>query len=82
MPPYGVCASDSMRSLPQRLQVIRRNHDGNALNGSSRASAPEGNGSLPQNRRAAWARSLAAQSSRHRGLQPFVVVHVTLVSQL
>jgi hypothetical protein len=27
--------------------VMRRNHDGKALNGSSRASTPEGSGSVP-----------------------------------
>ena len=43
----GVCLSEIMRSLPQRSQVIRRNHDEKVLNGSSRASAPVGNGSVP-----------------------------------
>ena len=33
-----MCASLTMRSLPHRSQVIRMNHDGNARNGSSRAS--------------------------------------------
>ena len=44
----AVCASFSIRSLPQRSQVIRMNHEGNALNGSSSASWPEGNGSVPR----------------------------------
>jgi hypothetical protein len=33
--------------LPQRSQVIRMNHDGNARNGSARASVPVGSGSVP-----------------------------------
>ena len=36
-----------MRSFPQRSQVIRRNHEGKALNGWSRASAAVGSGSVP-----------------------------------
>jgi hypothetical protein len=43
----AVCVSDSTRSLPQRSQVIRMNHDGKALNGSARASAGVGSGSSP-----------------------------------
>ena len=43
----GVCVSDSMRSFPHRSQVMRMNHDGKALNGSSRASLPVGSGSVP-----------------------------------
>jgi hypothetical protein len=39
--------SFSIRSLPQRSHVICMNHDGNALSGSSRASAPVGSGALP-----------------------------------
>jgi hypothetical protein len=42
-----MCVSDSIRSLPQRSQVTRRYHDGKALNGSSRASAPLDSGWLP-----------------------------------
>jgi hypothetical protein len=38
----GVCASLSMRPLPQRSQVIRMNHEGNAASGSSRASRAVG----------------------------------------
>ena len=38
---------DPIRTLPQRSHSIRRNYDGNARNGSSMASAPEGSGSLP-----------------------------------
>jgi hypothetical protein len=41
------CASLNNRSCPHRSQVTRRNHDGNAANGSSSASAPVGSGSLP-----------------------------------
>jgi hypothetical protein len=37
----------TIRSFPHRSQVIRRNHDGNARNGSSRASAGVGSGSVP-----------------------------------
>jgi hypothetical protein len=44
----GVCVSDSIRSLPHRSHSTRRNHDGKALNGSSKASWPEGSGWLPQ----------------------------------
>ena len=42
-----MCASLSIRSLSHRSQVIRMNHDGNARNGSSRASSPVGSGSWP-----------------------------------
>ena len=38
---------DPMRSWPQRSQVTRMNQDGNAANGSSRASAQEGSGLAP-----------------------------------
>ena len=41
------CVSENTRCWPQRSQVIRRNHDGNAANGSARASAPVGKGSVP-----------------------------------
>ena len=43
----GACVSDSMRSFPQRSQVIRRNHEGKALSGFSRASAGVGSGPSP-----------------------------------
>jgi len=36
------CVSENIRCWPQRSQVIRMNHNGNARNGSSRASAPVG----------------------------------------
>jgi hypothetical protein len=39
-----------MRSWPHRAHVIRRNHDGNALNGSTSASAPLGSGPVPWRR--------------------------------
>jgi hypothetical protein len=38
---------DPMRSWPQQSQVTRMNQDGNAADGSSRASAPEGSGPAP-----------------------------------
>jgi hypothetical protein len=43
-------ASLNSRSWPHRSQVMRRNHDGNAANGSSRAPAGSGSGSLPYDR--------------------------------
>jgi hypothetical protein len=42
-----VWVSEITRSFPHRSQVIRMNHDGKALNGSSRASPPVGSGSSP-----------------------------------
>ena len=42
-----LCTSLTMRSLPQRSQVMRRYHDGNAAGGSESASAPVGSGSVP-----------------------------------
>jgi hypothetical protein len=43
----GMCAWLTICTLPQRSHSMRRNHDGNALNGSAKTSAPEGSGSLP-----------------------------------
>ena len=43
----AVCVSESTRSLPHRSRVIRMNHDGKALNGSSIAPLPVGSGSVP-----------------------------------
>ena len=43
----AACVSENIRRWPHRLQVIRMNHDGNARNGSSRASLPVGSGSVP-----------------------------------
>jgi hypothetical protein len=37
----------NIRSLPQRSHVIRMNHEGKALNGSSKASAPVGREPFP-----------------------------------
>jgi hypothetical protein len=45
--PWGMCVSAIIRSLPQRSHTMRRNHDGNARRGSSRASWAVGSGSLP-----------------------------------
>jgi hypothetical protein len=47
MSPWGMCVSEIIRSLPQRSHTMRRNHDGKARSGSSKASAPDGSGSLP-----------------------------------
>ena len=44
-------------SVPQRSQVIRMNHDGNAASGSSSASRPVGNGSSLAAPVALWDRS-------------------------
>ena len=44
---HRACASLTICTLPQRSHSMRRNHDGNAVNGSPMASAPEGNGSVP-----------------------------------
>jgi hypothetical protein len=43
----AACVSENIRCWPHRSQVIRMNHDGNARNGWSSASALEGNGSVP-----------------------------------
>jgi hypothetical protein len=40
-------ASLTICTLPQRSHSMRRNHEGNALNRSSIASAPDGSGSVP-----------------------------------
>ena len=40
-------ASLTICTLPQRSHSMRRNHEGNAANGSPMASAPEANGSVP-----------------------------------
>jgi hypothetical protein len=63
----AVCASFSIRSLPQRSQVIRMNHEGNALYGSSRASAPRwqsaGRSRRGDARRGRWFNSIPLQAS-------------------
>jgi hypothetical protein len=59
----GVSVSESVRSLPQRSQVVFRNQDGNAFSGWSRASAGEGRGS-PRRRSASGAAAVAGSHSR------------------
>ena len=55
---HGAWLSLTMRSLPQRSQVTRRNHEGNAANGSASASTGVGSGSLP------WLRQQPARPIR------------------
>ena len=47
---FAACTWFTMRSWPHRAHVIRTNHDGNALNGSTSASAPLGSGPVPWRR--------------------------------
>ena len=47
MSPRAARVSDNIRSLPQRTQVTRMNHDGKVRNGSPRASWPVGSGRSP-----------------------------------
>ena len=56
----GACASFTMRSLPQRSQVMRRNHDGKARIGCSIASCGVGSGLV----------AVAAAVPRQRGHGP------------
>jgi hypothetical protein len=44
---HGACTSSTICTLPQRSQVIRRNHDGNARSGCCNASCGVGSGSVP-----------------------------------
>jgi hypothetical protein len=44
---HGAWLSFTTCTLPQRSQVLRRNHEGKAQNGSASASAAVGSGSLP-----------------------------------
>jgi hypothetical protein len=45
--PTAAWLSLCITNLPQRSQVMRRNHDGKAANGSASASAGAGSGSVP-----------------------------------
>jgi hypothetical protein len=47
MSPCAECVSENIRCWRHRSQVTRISHDGNARNGSSRASVPVGRGSSP-----------------------------------